>query len=197
MNCLCCTLCSFWSTLSLCLFTERCYSARPLCFISTLTSPRQVVRQSLFFFFLSLPSCEKSFYCRVCPNCVGRDECGDPNWNDLNHLFRARYNNKLTKVVCWKRGAVLPSKMLWCLTTFCCFLLWTGPHAQILYTGASQRRPPKACRGSCGQCRTVHEGFKPQSPCFLYGFNKNYACTGKESFGVFCSLDLQRRVGDH
>ena len=51
--------------------------------------------------------------------------------------------------------------------------------------------------GSCGQCRTVHEGFKPQSPCFLYGVNKNYACTGKESFGVFRSLDLPRHVGDH
>ena len=50
-----------------------------------------------------------------------------------------------------------------------------------------------------GQCRTVHEEKpegKPQSPCFLYGVNKNYACTGKDERGVFRSLDLQRHVGD-
>ena len=65
-----------------------------------------------------------------------------------------------------------------------------------MYTGASQLGSPKAYGGSCGQCRTVHEGFKPQSPCFLYGVNKDYACTGKDERGVFCSLDLQRHVGD-
>ena len=80
--------------------------------------PRQVVRRSLLFFLLSLPSCEKSFYCRVSPNCVGRDECGDPNRNDLStHLER-------DKTTSWPEMEYL--------TTFCCFLLWTGPRARIL-----------------------------------------------------------------
>ena len=56
----------------------------------------------------------------------------------------------------------------------------------------------KVTGGSCGQCRTVHEGFKPQSPCFLYGVNKNYACTGKGERGHnFALLISQRHVGDH
>ena len=71
-------------------------------------------------------------------------------------------------------------------------VFYYGPgHAHVYFSylcaGASQM---KEHTGSCGQCRSVHEGFKPQSPCFLYGVNKNYACTGKESFGVFRSLDL-------
>ena len=66
----------------------------------------------------------------------------------------------------------------------------------VFYCGPGHLTPLRHRKGSCDQCRTVHEGFKPPSPCFLYGVNKNYACTGKESFGVFRSLDLQRRVGD-
>ena len=85
MNCLCCTLCSLFPIhTSLCLFYREVLISTPsLFYISTNLPPRQVVRRSLLFFFVSLPSCEKSFYCRVSPNCVGRDECGDPNRNDL------------------------------------------------------------------------------------------------------------------
>ena len=64
-------------------------------------------------------------------------------------------------------------------------VFYCGPgHAHVylsyLCAGASQM---KEHTGSCGQCRTVHEGFKPQSPCFLYGINKNYACTGQGERG--------------
>ena len=164
MNCLFCTLCSLFPiTLSLCLFTERCYSARPLCFISTLTSPRQVVRQSLFFFFLSLPSCEKSFYCRVSPNCVGRDECGDPNWNDLNHLLERDITTKCPKLSAGSAARCFPAR---CYDVWQLFVVfYCGPgHAHVylsyLCAGASQM---KEHTGSCGQCRTVPEGFKPIS----------------------------------
>merc|ERR1712110_1281796 len=86
MNCLV-ALSVFHSnhTESLCLFYREVLVSTPsLFYISTNLPPRQVVRRSLFFFSLSPPSCEKSFYCRVSPNCVGRDECGDPNRNDLS-----------------------------------------------------------------------------------------------------------------
>ena len=160
MNCLFCTLWSLFPiTLSLCLFTERCYSARPLCFISTLTSPRQVVRQSLFFFLLSLPSCEKSFYCRVSPNCVGRDECGDPNRNDLT-TYLSEIKQQIVLRCCVETRHGVSWKMF-------------GQLFVVFYCGPGHLTPLRHRKGSCDQCRTVHEGFKPLSPCFLYGVNKN------------------------
>ena len=85
-----CTLCSLFpiNTKSMSFYREVLVSTPSLfLFYPPNLPPRQVVRRSLLFFLLSLPSCEKSFYCRVSPNCVGRDECGDPDWNDLFHLF--------------------------------------------------------------------------------------------------------------
>ena len=76
-------------------------------------------------------------------------------------------------------------------------VFYCGPgHAHVylsyLCAGASQM---KEHTGSCGQCRTVHEGFKPQSPCFLYGINKNFACTGQGERGHnFALLTPQRHV---
>ena len=161
MNCLCCTLCFLLRfTLSLCLLQRGAYQhALSVLYLSTNLPPRQVVRRSLLFFLLSLPSCEKSFYCRVSPNCVGRDECGDPNRNDLSTYL--------------ERDKTTSCPEMKYLTTFCFFYCGPGhAHVYIRYlcAGASQM---KEHTGSCGQCRTVHEGFKPQSPCFLYGVDKN------------------------
>ena len=50
-----------------------------------------------------------------------------------------------------------------------------------------------------GQCRTVHEEKpegKPQSPCFLYGVNKNYACTGKGKRRHNFALFVPRHSGE-
>ena len=115
-------------TKSMSFYREVLFSTPSLFYISTNLPPRQVVRRSLLFFFVSLPSCEKSFYCRVNPNCVGRDECGDPNRNDLNHLLERDITTSCQQEA--RHGA--SSKMLWCFDNFLLFLLWTGPRARIL-----------------------------------------------------------------
>ena len=120
MNCLFCTLCSLFpiNTKSMSFYKEVLVSTPSLfLFYPPNLPPRQVVRRSLLFFLLSLPSCEKSFYCRVNPNCVGRDECGDPDWNDLNHLLE----RDITTSCLLEAGTVLPSKMLWCFDNFLLF----------------------------------------------------------------------------
>ena len=120
------------NTESLCLYREVLISTPSLFYISTNLPPRQVVRRSLLFFFVSLPSCEKSFYCRVSPTCVGRDECGDPNQNDLNHLLERDITTKCTKLSAGSAARCFPARCYDVLTTFCCVLLWTGPSARIL-----------------------------------------------------------------
>ena len=39
-----------------------------------------------------------SWGCRVSPNCVGRDECGDPNRNDLNHFLERDLTTRRSKL---------------------------------------------------------------------------------------------------
>ena len=153
MNCLFCTLCSLFpiNTKSMSFYREVLVSTPSLfLFYPPNLPPRQVVRRSLLFFLLSLPSCENSFYCRVSPNCVGRDECGDPNRNDLS-TFLSEIKQQVVLEGVWNTACVSD---VW--TTFVVFYYGPG-HVHNMYTGASQVRPPKACGGSCGQCRTVHE----------------------------------------
>ena len=78
-------------------------------------------------------------------------------------------------------------KMARCLTTFCCFYYRPG-HVHINVHWYKPSSTPKCEWGSDGQCRTVHDGFKPQSPCFLYGVNKSYACAGLGELRLFHSL---------
>ena len=106
--------------------------------------------------------------------------------------FWARCNNKLSWVEIEPPGFTARGKVWQLFVVF-----YYGPgHAHVYFSylcaGASQM---KEHTGSCGQCRTVHEGFKPQSPCFLYGINKNFACTGQGERGHnFALLTPQRHV---
>ena len=86
-----------------------------------------------------------------------------------------------------------------CLTTFCCFLLWTGPRAHKCTLVQANLIPLRQGVGdlvaNAGRStRKNHQG-KPQSPCFLYGINKNYACTGQGARARFRSFDPQRHGG--
>ena len=110
--------------------------------------------------------------------------------------FWARCNNKLSWVEIEPPGFTARGKVWQLFVVF-----YYGPgHAHVYFSylcaGASQM---KEHTGSCGQCRTVHEGFKPQSPCFLYGINKNFACTGQGERGHNFALLIPQRhgVGDH
>ena len=146
-------------TKSMSFYREVLFSTPSLFYISTYLPPRQVVRRSLLFFSVSLPSCEKSFYCRVSPNCVGRDECGDPNRNDLT-TYLSEIKQQIVLGCCIETRHGVSWKMF-------------GQLFVVFYCGPGHLTPLRHRKGSCDQCRTVHEGFKPLSPCFLYGVNKN------------------------
>ena len=135
MNCLFCTLCSLFpiNTKSMSFYREVLVSTPSLfLFYPPNLPPRQVVRRSLLFFFVSLRRVRKVFTVASVRTVLDVTNVVIPIEMTLTTFLERDITTKCPKLSAGSKARCFPARCYDVWQLFVVFLLWTGPRARIL-----------------------------------------------------------------